>query len=103
MASQRHSATKKELREAMVDDEEAVDFLAILFTVAQSLDHVRNNSDVPMEEAIGMALRTQRQLLNLANRLFPGRHEMEERIIAFAARLRLDEMPFCPTKSNGIH
>ena len=104
MASQRNAATKKEVWETLVgEDAESADFLAILLTVAQSLEHVRRNANVPMEEAIGMTLKTQRKLLNLANRLFPGPHEMEKRIIVFAARLGFDTAPSYPMKSDAIH
>lgn len=86
------------------EQNEAMEFVAILLMVAAALERNRRTAGLPLHETVAIAIETQGKLLALADIFFPLPGEMERRVVAFADRLGLDiREHYVSKQSNAIH
>ena len=80
------------------------EFIAILMIVAKSLEEARRLPDLPVDDGFTLVLQLQRNLLGMAERLYPEPGEMKRRVIAFADRMGFDiRERYLSAQSNATH
>ena len=92
------------MADTCVFDKESAEFISVLMFVAKSIDQVRRSADLPIEEAMIVALEAQRNVLSLVDDFYPEAGQMEQQVIAFADRMGFDvRQRYFSVQSNATH